>query len=92
MTHKAYNSALDLSISGRRQLQGCNQTVHDILEPIFVAPVPMLAQILQWLQKRPELLELELLAVQGANGGAAKGAPGSYSALWAQCVQGKCPL
>jgi hypothetical protein len=83
LTSEAWDSAVLLS----QQQQEGRHPIYAFLYVLFAAtPVPTVTQLLCWLQQRPELLQLQLLAAAD-DGGAAD--TGSYSALWASCVTGK---
>jgi hypothetical protein len=88
----AWQFADELQAHLQQQGQGNRRPVHALLEPIFARPVPTIALVLKWLQKRPELLELERLAALTAADIKSDRATddGSYMTLWAKSVQGKC--
>jgi hypothetical protein len=62
---------------------GCNW-LHLILD---LHPVATLAQILVWLQQRPEVLQLPALVA--ADGSVVMQGVDSYTALWAGCSAGR---
>ncbi|WIA12713.1 hypothetical protein OEZ85_006352 [Tetradesmus obliquus] len=84
------SEAWDTAVLLNKQQQPwrCHPMLIFVEDLLAASPMPVLAQLLQWLQQRPELLQLQDLAATEGGDGDGAGNGGSYSVLWVTCVTG----